>query len=368
MSTAPYGSALRRGYPQGRIFAFIGTQKTLNGEKINFKRKTNMKCSCCGEEVGTASVCPVCGASLSAQPRENACAETYTRPAAGGVAGGKRYEGVSGNRWGEYFSSLFAGGQNGGNGAPAAQGDENGILEKIAEEKAELVEECSKCVSKVVVESTDMISSGTGWCGYGDYIFTNAHVVETATKPGFRKMTCEFSDKLHLGNQQVVPVDLIYYSAEEDIAILLPKSGRLPGGVKVLKIDDTPTKQGQLVFTIGNPLHYKFTYMEGAVANPDYNSGGKRKFKVLQTTLTLNHGNSGGPVMNAKGDVVGMATFSELEKETESVLNPIALISGDEAGLFQEVEKYKDILGYGFCVKSEAIFDAIRKTEQNRRR
>ncbi len=329
-----------------------------------------MKCKCCGEEVGNASVCPVCGSSVSPQVQADFHAETARRAAPAGYSGdNKRYEGVSGNRWGEYFSSLFAsGGNSEGGAAPRGGETDDGILEKIAREKAELVEECSKSVSKVVVESNEVISSGTGWCGYGDYIFTNAHVVEIATQPGFRKMTVEFSNKLNLGNQQVVPVKLVYYSATEDIAILLPTSGHLPYGVKVLKIDDTPTKQGELVFTIGNPLHYKFTYMEGAVANPDYKQAGSaRKFTVLQTTLTLNHGNSGGPVMNVKGDVVGMATFSELEKETENVFNPIALISEDQGDLFQEVEKYKDILGYGFCVKSEAILDAIRKTEQSGR-
>lgn len=326
-----------------------------------------MKCKCCGEEVGNASVCPVCGSSVTPQVQTDFHADTtYRRPATERHSGGSRYEGVSGNRWGEYFSSLFAGGSGGE--APRDGAQDDGILEKIAQEKADLVEECAKSVSKVVVESDKVISSGTGWCGYGDYIFTNAHVVEIATQPGFKKMTCEFSDKLKLGSQQVVPVRLVFYSAEEDIAILLPQSGRLPQGVKVLKIDDTPTKQGELVFTIGNPLHYKFTYMEGAVANPDYKqAGSKRKFTVLQTTLTLNHGNSGGPVMNVKGDVVGMATFSELSKETDRVFNPIALITDDKDGLFQEVEKYKDILGYGFCVKSEAILDAIRKTEQTRR-
>lgn len=327
-----------------------------------------MKCKCCGEEVGNASVCPVCGSSVSPQVQADFHADTHSRPAVERPSANRRYEGVSGNRWGEYFSSLYAGGGSNGGAAQQDSGADDGILEKIAQQKTELVGECAKAVSKVVVENDKVVSSGTGWCGYGDYIFTNAHVVEIATQPGFRKMTVEFSNKLDLGDQQVVPVKLVFYSATEDIAILLPLSGHLPHGVKVLKIDDTPTKQGELVFTIGNPLHYKFTYMEGAVANPDYNQAGSaRKFTVLQTTLTLNHGNSGGPVMNAKGDVVGMATFSELEKETDRVLNPIALITDDQDDLFQEVEKYKDILGYGFCVKSEAILDAIRKTEQNRR-
>ena len=283
-----------------------------------------MKCSCCGEEVGNVNVCPVCGSSVTVR----ATAAAAPAPAAVKEA--------------------------------PAQG---GILQQIAAEKTALVEECAKSVSKIVVSCGSVVHYGTGWCGYGNYIITNAHVVEAMKSGGGKSITCEFSDKLNLGKDQKIPVDIVYYSRVEDIAILLPKSGRLPYGVKVLRIEDKPTKQGELVFTIGNPLHYKFTYMEGAVANPNYTQKGSgRKYTVLQTTLTLNHGNSGGPVMNAKGDIVGMATFSELEQEKTTTIDPIALITGD--GALKETTTYKDIMGYGFCVKSEAILAAIKEIEK----
>ena len=290
-----------------------------------------MKCSCCGEEVGSASVCPVCGSSVT--PRT---APAYVP---------------------SYRSSAAARAPQ-----PAAAPNAEGILQQIAKEKTALVEECGKAVSKIIVDCGNMLSTGTGWCGYKDYVITNAHVVENMKNGKGKSITIEFSDKLALGAEQKVPADLVYYSRVEDIAILLPKSGRLPRGVKVLRIEDKPTKQGELVFTIGNPLHYKFTYMEGAVSNPNYEKKGSgRKFTVLQTTLTLNHGNSGGPVMNTAGDIVGMATFGELEAETKKTLDPLGLLAGRE--IIKEETVYKDIAGYGFCVKSEAILAAIKEIE-----
>lgn len=322
-----------------------------------------MKCSCCGEEVGSASVCPICGSSVAAKTGTQS---SYGAPNTSykGTNSGRLTDTHSSPRWGEIYSSMFANRNQGGGGnvQPQSAADDQNILQRIAQEKTDLVEKCAKSVNKILVTCKDSVCWGTGWCGYGNYIVTNAHVVEAMVEGRGRKITCEFSDKLNLGSEQTIPVKIVHYSRDEDIAILLPESGRLPYGVQVLKIEDKPTKQGELVFTIGNPLHYKFTYTEGSVANPNYKqTGSKRKFTVLQTTLTLNHGNSGGPVFNTNGDIVGMATFGELHREATPVINPEALLTGDMNDLI--IEERKEILGYGFCVKSEAILAAIRETE-----
>lgn len=325
-----------------------------------------MKCSCCGEEVGSASVCPICGSSVVAKSSPTVSFGTPNTPSKGSNHGDLTAT-HSATRWGEYYSSMFAGRNKEGNEnvAPVQNTatDDQNILQRIAQEKTELVEKCAKSVSKVIVDCGKTLCTGTGWCGYENYIITNAHVVEAMVEGRGKKIVCEFSDKLNLGKNQTIAVKMVYYSEVEDIAILLPESGKLPYGVQVLRIEDRPTKQGELVFTIGNPLHYKFTYTEGSVANPNYKqAGSKRKFTVLQTTLTLNHGNSGGPVFNTNGDIVGMATFGELHREATPVLNPEALINGDMSDLI--IEERKEILGYGFCVKSEAILAAIKEIKR----
>lgn len=302
-----------------------------------------MKCLFCGEEIGEKSVCPICGSSVGNPSSEGAV--TDFRRARGDSSG-----------WATFRKT----------GKTPAQPDkeqEGGILQQIAEEKTKLVDECAKAICKVhLLRKDDSIVWGTGWCGYGDYIVTNAHVVTDMQEGSGKELACEFTNRLDLKDEQVIPVDIIYYDGKEDIAVLLPRSGKLPKGVKVLRIEEKPTRQGELVFTIGNPLHYKFTYTEGVVANPNYRKR-DRKFPVLQTTLTLNGGNSGGPVMNTNGDIVGMATFSELDTEQSQAV----LITEDKEQLFVNEIKDKEILGYGFCVGSEAILAAIREIENKRR-
>lgn len=270
-----------------------------------------MKCSCCGEEVGKAKICPICETPIVKKTQTNS----------------------------NHLPSPFVNNDN----IPEMQ-PKSSILKQIAQEKTRMVEECSKAVCVVYAYIGDnYCAKGTGWCGYGNYIITNAHVVNSTVNEGENPITCEFPEKLNLGREEKIYADLIYMSEEKDIAILLPRGGKLPVGVKILQIEDKPTKQGELVFTVGNPEHYKFTYTEGSVANPDYKSP-ILPYTVLQTTLTLNHGNSGGPVMNADGHVVGMATFAEINAET-----------------------HRCISGYGFCVKSEDILAAIKEEKIIRR-
>lgn len=305
-----------------------------------------MRCMCCGEEVGEKTVCPICGSAVK------------SASSAGSVTDFRRARGNS--AWATFGRKPE---EQPAQPAQPAQEQQGGILQQIAEEKVKLVDECAKAICKVLLRCKNKtVVWGTGWCGYGDYIVTNAHVVEEMQKGNGKELACEFTNRLDLKEEQIIQADIIYYDRTEDIAVLLPRGGKLPKGVKVLRIEAKPTRQGELVFTIGNPLHYKFTYTEGVVANPNYIKQG-RKFSVLQTTLTLNRGNSGGPVMNTNGDIVGMATFAELDTEQSQAL----LIIEDKEQLLVNEIKDKEIPGYGFCVRSEVILAAIKEIESKRR-
>lgn len=236
------------------------------------------------------------------------------------------------------------------------------LLNKIEKEKTELIEKCALSVCKVYNQIGEAVATGTGWRGSDSFIITNAHVVEYFNNPSVASkglIVCEYSNKLNLYSRQKQEMVIVFYDRVEDIAILKPRNGSIPNEVPVLSISSKITHQGDMVFTIGNPLHYKFTYTEGSVANPQYEAKGSgRKYPVLQTTLTLNCGNSGGPVFNTKGDVVGMTTFSELEED-----------NSDQIGkaLFGEVGvRYKEIAGYGFCVTGEVINNALNNLEKVR--
>lgn len=289
------------------------TFRCIYTSNIDYRRNIMSRCKCCGEILGGSTVCPVCGTV-------NAVTPTPVAP-------------------------------------QFAVNNASSILQQIEIAKTELIERCAKSVTRISVKGRQFEGWGTGWCGYNNLIITNAHVT-TLEGDRIQSIEAEFSDKLNLGASQKIPMELIFYSQDEDIAILMPKSGKIPEQVPVLNITDVPTKQGEMVFTIGNPLHYKFTYTEGAVANPDYHDAKRNsQFTTLQTTLTLNSGNSGGPVFNADGSIVGMATYAETRIDTETFIDPLAAEEGENP--FTEQALVREIQGYGFCVKSEAILAAI---------
>lgn len=236
------------------------------------------------------------------------------------------------------------------------------IVANIQSNPIDIIEQCKKSIVKIIVEYVDSLSEGTGWCGYDNYIITNAHVIFGKNPNNIK---CEFFNE-NENKTRLMLMEPIYISIIEDIAILVPLDDKLPNDVKVLPINTDDVKMGEQVFTIGNPLHYKWTYMNGAVANPSYKGreDAKSKYGYLQTTLTLNHGNSGGPVFNYKGEVVGMATFSETTLESEKQIDPVAIFEGRNP--IAEKAIVKAIEGYGFCVKSVTIVDAIKSAKYMR--
>ena len=72
-----------------------------------------------------------------------------------------------------------------------------------------------------------------------------------------------------------------------------------------VKIVDHDSKKGEAVFVIGNPEGMKFTLTPGIISNIDQ---GKRSGDIM-TNAAVNHGNSGGPMFNMKGEVIGLVTY-----------------------------------------------------------
>ena len=142
-------------------------------------------------------------------------------------------------------------------------------------------------------------STGTGVVVSKDgYIVTNAHVVEDADS-----ITVQLTDD-RLFHADVVGSDHI-----SDLAVLFIQADDLIpaefGDSEVLRVGDT-------VVAIGDPLGVEFrgTYTNGIVSaiNRDVAVEG-RTMTLIQTNAALNSGNSGGPLINCYGQVVGINTM-----------------------------------------------------------
>ena len=142
-------------------------------------------------------------------------------------------------------------------------------------------------------------STGTGVVLSDDgYIVTNAHVVEGAA-----------AISIQLTDNRIFEADLVGRDEVSDLAVLYVETDGLTpaqfGDSSALRVGDT-------VVAIGDPLGVKFrgTYTNGIVSaiNRDVDVDG-RSMTLIQTNAALNAGNSGGPLINCYGQVVGINTM-----------------------------------------------------------
>lgn len=155
-----------------------------------------------------------------------------------------------------------------------------------------------KAISSVVSISCDT-GTGTGVVLSADgYIVTNCHVVE-----GAKTIQVVFTD------QQVLPATVIGADAVSDLAVLFVQAQ----GLSPAEFGDSSTlRVGDAVAAIGDPLGLEFrgTMTDGIVSaiNRDVTTEG-RTMTLIQTNAALNSGNSGGPLLNCYGQVIGINTM-----------------------------------------------------------
>jgi S1-C subfamily serine protease len=225
-----------------------------------------------------------------------------------------------------------------GGGAPGTTGAVGGTSVPISTvapdgSAADLVQRVSASVVEIqtVVGSGFRQGAGTGTGIVLDKkgnIVTNYHVVE-----GARQVTVTFVDGTAL------PGNVVRTDEQHDMAVVQvsASAGLLQPATFA---DSDKVKQGESVFAIGNPFGFDFTVTSGIVSavgreSPSDGAGGQPLEGMIQTDAAVNPGNSGGPLFNAAGEVIGMNTAIE---------NP----SGQSV-----------FVGVGFAIASNTIRDFI---------
>lgn len=142
-------------------------------------------------------------------------------------------------------------------------------------------------------------STGTGVILTKDgYIVTNAHVVDGAG-----------SIDVQLTDNRTLTAALVGSDEVSDLAVLQVAATDL---IPALFGDSAQLRVGDTVAAIGDPLGVKFrgTYTDGIVSaiNRDVDMDG-RTMTLIQTNAALNSGNSGGPLINCYGQVIGINTM-----------------------------------------------------------
>lgn len=163
------------------------------------------------------------------------------------------------------------------------------------------------------------LSSGSGWVfDTGGHIVTNAHVVRG-----------ESNVRVQFANGRTEQAKLVGIDAFTDIAVL--KIDPFPGIIALPRAEEELVRQGQRVYAFGSPFGFKHSMSEGIVSGLGRDPSNASEFggftNFIQTDAAVNPGNSGGPLVDARGRIVGMNVAIATGRETDGTTE------GDSAGI-----------------------------------
>ena len=152
--------------------------------------------------------------------------------------------------------------------------------------------------STVLVATQDAngepLKYGSGFFVRPGHIATNHHVIERATKIYFKLVGQETTYWIE---------DIVATDPTHDLALLRVSSVNIP----VLSLANSDAVQiGENVYAVGNPRGWEGTVSDGIVSS----IRGEGNNKWIQITAPISPGNSGGAVLNSRGEVIGVATLS----------------------------------------------------------
>jgi len=162
-------------------------------------------------------------------------------------------------------------------------------------------------------QNTSSAVSGSGFIISTDgYILTNNHVIEYAAQYGY-----DLTVMLHDGT--TYKASIVGYEEDNDVAVIkIDAEGLSP----VVIGDSSAMKVGETVYTVGNPLgELAYTMTGGMVSALDRTivADDSTSIDMFQIDAAVNAGNSGGPVYNSKGEVIGIVTAKYSDSGVEGL-------------------------------------------------
>jgi serine protease Do len=153
------------------------------------------------------------------------------------------------------------------------------------------------------------------------YIVTNNHVIDGA-----------IDIHVTMSNREVYSAKLIGADPLTDLAVIKIDGKNLPS---VPWGDSSRLHPGQMVLAFGNPLGFRFTVTRGIISalNRPNPAGGDRHKpgEFIQTDAAINQGNSGGALVNARGELIGINTF---------IISPSGAFAGMGFAIPQEIVQH----------------------------
>lgn len=186
------------------------------------------------------------------------------------------------------------------------------------------------------------------------YIITNAHVVEGAQRVRVVVSPAGSSSRMEASSHQppqILDASILGRHKAADLALLKIEATHLP----FISIrDNLRVRQGELVFAIGSPEGLRDSVTMGVVSSVARQTDTNDQMFYVQTDAPLNPGNSGGPLVDIDGNLVGINTFMLSEGGGSEGLGfaiPASVVRFD----YENLRRYGHVQRVAFGAKAQTI-------------
>ena len=196
----------------------------------------------------------------------------------------------------------------------------------------------SRNPSTATAEGSGVIISSDG------YILTNNHVIDTSSSSSsssYYEVEKATKISVYLYNDET-PYEAKIVGTDEQTDLAVIKIDKTD--LTAAELGDSDTVQvGEWCMSVGNPLGMKSTVCQGSISalNREITDSDGKTYTVLQTDAAINEGNSGGALVNSKGQVIGINTLKASGEGVEGL--GFAIPINSTKSIYQDLIQYSKV-------------------------